>query len=197
LIPVIPQPEPSDFDQKVRQPGRAWIAEKGHDPSKRVPKKTKIEPYWRDSLDDLHRAYGGICAYLCVYIERTSPPTVDHFVSKLQRLDLAYEWSNYRLAYSMLNSRKGEFQDVLDPFTLALNTFELDLFEGGVWPANHLGTAQRGAAQATINRLNLNDPICRAIRLRFWEIYIRNRDSEFLQTHSPFVWLEAQRQGLL
>jgi hypothetical protein len=197
LIPVIPQPEPSDFDQKVRQPGQAWIAAKGLDPKKRVPKKTKIEPYWRESLDDLHQAYGGVCAYLCVYIERASPPTVDHFVSKIERLDLAYEWDNYRLAFSMLNSKKGEFQDVLDPFTLTPNTFELDLFDGSISPAKHLGTAVTGAALATIIRLNLDAPIWRNARLRYWQIYISNRDSTFLRDHSPFVWLEAQRQGLL
>ena len=197
MIPVAQQPEPSNFDQKVRKPGLAWIDEKGFDPTKRVPKKTKIEPFWRQSIEDLHSAYSGICAYLCVFIELAAPPTVDHFVPKSERLDLAYEWGNYRLAFSTLNSKKGVFQDVLDPFTLSPNTFELNLFDGSISSAKHLGIAETSSAQMTIIRLDLDAPKWRKMRLRHWQIYIRNRDGEFLQTHSPFVWLEAQRQGLL
>ena len=43
---------------------------------------------------------------------------VDHFYPKSVRPDMAYEWSNFRLASLKLNCRKREFQDVLDPFTI-------------------------------------------------------------------------------
>lgn len=64
MIPVAPQPEPNDFDVKVRQPGSAWLAKKGLTAIAPLPTETEPPPYWRACLDELHRSYGGICAYL-------------------------------------------------------------------------------------------------------------------------------------
>lgn len=198
MIPVTPQPEPSAFDAKVRKPGQKWISKSGLNPQQPVPSGQKIPSHWTKCTNELHEAYGGICTYLCVYIELASPPSVDHFVPKSMRLDLAYEWTNYRLAFSLMNSRKKAFEDVLDPFTLDAGTFELGLSMERIRPASGLPAARTQAAQATIDRLKLNDAICRKIRLRHWTKYIQGKiSSDELREQSPFVWFEADRQNLL
>ena len=80
----------------------------GADPAGSFP------PYWRAALDDLQAVYDRVCAYLCVRI--STDASVDHYVAKSRRWDLVYEWSNYRLACATMNSYKGEYGDVLDPF---------------------------------------------------------------------------------
>jgi 5-methylcytosine-specific restriction endonuclease McrA len=116
VIPVKPQPEPEDFDKNVRQKGLKWMQDKCLDLTQPKPEKIKLEPYWRDFLEQLHSKYGGVCAYVCVYIERISgTPSADHFVPKSADLKQAYEWDNYRLACLRMNARKNNYEDVLDP----------------------------------------------------------------------------------
>ncbi|AGY60101.1 hypothetical protein GKIL_3855 [Gloeobacter kilaueensis JS1] len=173
--------------------------EQGLDLSKPKPQGVTLEPFWQDCLEELHSAYDGICAYVCVYIERvTGTPSADHFVPKSGDLNKAYEWSNYRLACQRMNARKNKYDDVLDPFSLGSNTFELELFSGRIYPSRSLSSADVQAAQATILRLKLDDPDCRELRTRYFNAYINDEISvKWLQKHSPFVWQEAQRQNLL
>lgn len=67
MIPVAAQPEPRTFETKVRKKGLAHLAQKGYALNQPLPPKADIKPYWRDCLNDLHKAYGGVCAYLCVF----------------------------------------------------------------------------------------------------------------------------------
>lgn len=161
--------------------------------------KKKLPSYWRACLDDLHAAYDGICAYVCVYIEKiTGQPSVDHFVAKSGKLSLAYEWANYRLACARMNSRKREFDDVLDPMELAPQTFYLEFVTGKIYANPHLAVDIRAAADQTIARLGLDDPDCRHLRMSYFNEYLDKNISEtFLRKRCPFVWLEARRQGLL
>lgn len=122
MIRVHPVEEPSDFDKRVRQPGllaiqkltrQAKLSGRGRPPKsagkysrpEEIPASEFDKPgvaYWRRILDDLYDAYGGICAYLAMYIERTTgDPTVDHFVPKSgENWETVYEWKNYRTALS-------------------------------------------------------------------------------------------------
>ncbi len=157
MIHVEKQPEPRspdfDFDGLVRQPGLSALAElTGHPPTlKRAGPRIKKQadrveeltpdvlrryPYWTRALDALHKAYRGICAYSCFYIELVSGPTTDHFVA-LARAEAqhAYEWDNYRLASSLMNTRKNAFPDVLDPFEVQDGWFEINLGTLEVHPA--------------------------------------------------------------
>lgn len=68
MIHVTPQPEPEDFDRKVRQRGLAWLRKKGIDPNAALPVGTKLPAYWRDELDELYTVYGKCCAYLAVFL---------------------------------------------------------------------------------------------------------------------------------
>lgn len=205
VIPVPPRPEPPRFDGEVRQPGLRWLQEHGIPLDARLAPATTIHPYWRECLDDRHRSYDGICAYLCIFIERcTGGTSVDHFVAKSMRAGLAYEWSNYRLACATMNARKGPFDDVLDPFEMAPDVFRLELVTGRIYCNPGLSPSERKAADATIVRLGLDDPLCREMRARRFRDYITARGpsenpplEQHLRRTAPFVWLEAKRQGLL
>ena len=200
MIPVQPQPEPGFFDAEVRAKGLAHLKAKGYALDQPLPAGATIEPHWRgDCLTALHQAYGGVCAYLCVFVERiTGGMSVDHFIAKSALAGLSYEWSNYRLACSVMNSRKRDFDDVLDPFELEPDWFHLDLTCGRIFPNPELEPAQTALVTQTISRLGLDDPLCRELRVRWFDEYLTEPLPEsYLRRKSPFVWAEAQRQGLL
>ena len=118
MIPVTRQPEPARFDNLVRQPGRALL-------DRSIPQRSReFSPYWREIDEEIYRAYGGICAYTCIYL--VADATVDHFLPKLKFPNLAYEWDNYRLASSSANQKKGDQVGILDPFSVRREWFALD-----------------------------------------------------------------------
>jgi uncharacterized protein (TIGR02646 family) len=199
MMPVAAQPEPDSFDAEVRQKGLAHLNKKGFPMGQPLPPKAEIEPYWRACLTDLHQAYGGICAYLGVFFERVmGGGSVDHFIAKSTSAELAYEWSNYRLACSTMNSRKREYSDVLDPFFLAPDLFRLQLSTGHIYPNPDLDAVPMRLVEETIERLGLDDSQCRELRGRWYQDYLEHQlPANYLKEKSPFVWSEANRQGLL
>ncbi len=52
-------------------------------------------------------------------------------------------------------------------------------------------------ARKTIHRLKLDSPEHNQMRQRHYNQYLRHKDAQTLKELSPFVWHEAQRQGLL
>jgi hypothetical protein len=198
MIHVEAQPVPDSF-AKVRENGLAWLNRKNIALDQPLPSHTQLEPYWRSCLDDLHTCYEGRCAYLAVFFERvTGGGSVDHFIAKSKRADLAYEWSNYRLACSRMNSRKRDYDDVLDPFDIEDGWFNLELITGRIYPNPALSPERFASVQKTIIRLGLDDAGNREMRARHYQEYRNNEYTEnFLKKRSPFVWMEAQRQELL
>ncbi len=203
MIPVKLQGEPKTFAKRVRAPGVSWLKTNSVAANGPVPKGLKLPPYWRECLKDLHDSYDGVCAYICVYIERCVGGTsVDHFVAKSKAPHQAYEWDNYRLACTTMNSRKRDYSTVLDPFTLPPDTFHLELVTGRIYPNPTLSAGDKAKANETIRRLKLDDP-CREIRSRRYDDYLGlRRDNQtaaesHLRRYSPFIWYEAKRQGLL
>jgi len=200
MIPVRLQPEPASFDANVRAKGLAHLQAKGYALDQPLPSGATIEPFWRgDCLTELHKAYGGVCAYLCVFVERcTGGMSVDHFIAKSALAGLAYEWSNYRLACSTMNSRKRDFDDVLDPVALAPDLFRLELSTGRIYPNPDLEAQAMRVVEHTIERLGLDEPMCREMRARWFDEYLSAPlPGYYLRSKSPFVWQEASRQGLL
>jgi 5-methylcytosine-specific restriction endonuclease McrA len=199
MIHVDARPELRNFDRTVRKKGLAYMRKNRIALDQPLLPDTHLEPYWRECLNDLYSGYNGCCAYLAVFFERvTGAGTVDHFIAKSRRADLAYEWTNYRLACSRMNSRKREYDDVLDPFTVENDGFHLELVSGHVYPNPKLSDLQKKAVCATIERLGLDDPGNREMRARHYQEYREGAyNTEFLQKRSPFVWSEAARQGLL
>ena len=199
MIPVTPQPEPEDFDTEVRQKGLRWLAKHDIDITVALPPGTELRAYWQSCLKELHRRYGGVCAYLAVFFERTTGAgNVEHFHPKSLRPDLAYEWCNYRLACSAINSRKNNFTDVLDPFEVKDDWFYLELVSGHIFPNPQLPASLQQKIQATIDRLKLDHPDNNEMRAEHYQLYCEGKiTSEYLKGYSPFVWKEADRQGLL
>jgi len=205
--------EPPDFDTLVRQPGLRAIAELAGEQSgkrrgrPRKPAATsrngippeKFPPYWTKVLDELMTAYHEVCAYSCFRIHRvTGSASVDHFAAKSRAWDRVYEWSNYRLCCGRMNARKREFSDVLDPFEVGDDWFQLELVGFQVLPNPNLSPLQRAAIEETIGRLNLNDHDCRHGRQERAEQYWRQEVSlRILTREAPFVARELMRQGKL
>lgn len=211
MIRVKPAPEPSSFDSRVRIPGHRAISEMVGERSDRKTKprfkkiKDKREdlpsdsfpPYWTEALEDLMQAYDQVCAYSCFRIHPvTGGRSVDHFAAKSRKWDKVYEWDNYRLACSRLNSRKNDFGDVLDPFKIVDGWFQLELVGFQVRPDPTLKTSIRDRVQRTIDRLKLDE--FRHSRERDAEYYWAGEVSlRVLTEESPFVAKELRRQGRL
>ena len=193
MIPVREQPEPADFDNRVRQPGLQFLHKSGRSgqPTTRLPN------FWKRIKRELHGAYGGICAYTCMYLVGTG--SVDHFLPKKANPWSAYEWSNYRLSSDIANSRKGEHTGILDPFQIGSQWFEL-VFPGClVVPGQKLPRSRVPAAKRTIELLKLNDnddlvqDRCNIVMcLRDGLVQLG-----FLEQRYPFIADELKRQDLL
>lgn len=221
MMRVAPQPEPADFDAKVRQPGRNALLELIGSPDaaprpgrpRRVVAATvdaipanKLPDLWAgDCLQQLADAYGGICAYLGMIIPVTGMRTADHFVPKEHAKELAYEWSNFRLASLDVNRAKGTHRDVLDPFEIEDGWFVLNPLDFRIAPASTLDPARQAAVQATVDRLELNDPVYRAARAQAHDDYFGLTEGfnqgervpwAVLLRDNPYVASEVERQGL-
>ena len=205
MIPVMLAQKPKTFDATVRNPGLAWLARNNIPLAAKLPRGTKLPPLWRLALTDLHTQYGGVCAYLCVFVERcTGGVSADHYVAKSHAAGRAYDWDNYRLACMTMNAKKRDFTTVLDPIGLLPGTFSLNLASGSISPGAGLGAAALAAASDTISRLGLDEPGPRAMRARHFTEYLGMKGAApnpaveaHLKRTSPFVWYEAQRLGLL
>jgi hypothetical protein len=141
--------------------------------------------------------YGSNCAYTS--LRMTDGSSVDHFRPKVAYPHLAYEWDNYRLARAKINSRKGESEDVLDPFSIMSGWFHLDMPSCLIKPAADLPRSTRVSVNHTINILQLNnDDSLVQERCNF---LVNLADDlitlDFLDDFYPFLSHEVRRQGVL
>lgn len=197
MIPVTPQPEPEDFHKLVRIPGKKFL--KKCSGSQITSKEWRGHSYWRDVSLPLYYAYNCVCAYTAQWIPISSVPNVDHFIPKSVKPELAYEWSNYRLAFSRANTLKREFQDVLDPFTISEGWFLIDFPSLLIKPNTDLPVDDQRKVRATIERLQLNEfqPIVDE-RNEWLKQYCLNKMSfSALEKYSPFIAYELKRQNLV
>ncbi|MCY1077655.1 hypothetical protein [Archangium lansingense] len=189
MIHVDPQPEPPDFDSKVRQPGQSDLASQ----------EGELRPHWQHCAVQLWHAYRGVCAYSCLYIPRgTGARSVDHLLPKSKRRELTYEWSNYRLACARMNARKNALESVLDPFEVQDGWFALEFSTLQVIPAEGLPEPLRQRVQETIDRLDLNDDEFIQARAAYYEVF-RSGEVRFsyIRKHFPFLAMELIRQGVV
>lgn len=192
MIPVKPQPEPATFDAFVRAPGRAFLNV--------CPKPTssqyKTKRFWRVCLRDLRIVYSGICAYTASWIPNDC--TVDHFLPATKYPELAYEWTNYRLAGTRVNQFKGDRVGLLDPFSIQVGWFVLDCASFYVHPGLGLGSALVGQIHHTITSLDLNCDSLVEMRFEIIREYSQgNITLDFLAARYPFIGAELQRQNLV
>ena len=215
MIPVVLAAEPKSFDKTVRQPGLAAIDEligrpprvkhrgkrrkKVADTESKIP-ADKFPPIWRKCMDDMMLLYEQRCAYLAMFIEDTGNPTVDHVIPKSFAWEKVYEWSNYRLCTSIVNSKKGELLQLLDPIDAKFGWFEIDLASYRVQRGANAPKAHHAKIDATLPLLNLRD--CCMQRMRYVEDYRlgsgnKGIDLAYLEHRAPFIAAELRRQRQL
>jgi hypothetical protein len=213
MMPVTMAKKPATFDEKVRKPGLRAISEMvgqtpkfprtGGHPFKKIATakrdipSEKFPPYWTEALDDLMSAYNQICAYSGFRIHPvTGSRSADHMIAKSLSWRNVYEWKNYRLACGRLNSRKREFDDVIDPFHVQAGWFELDLVTFNIVPAPGLNNKTTELINLTIERLGLND--FRHYREDYAELYLSREISlRVLRKEAPYIAYELFRQHRL
>ena len=98
-----------------------------------------------------------------------------------------------------LNGRKGDYEDVLDPFTLSEGWFALDFPSLLVHPGKNLLSAEEELVMNTINRLRLNDEgTCLQARMNWIRDYITVPfPFSHLEKKAPFIAHELKRQHLI
>jgi hypothetical protein len=186
--------EPVDFQALVRGPGQDYLDTLGSLDDAEVAKR----PYWRRTLKHLHSAYGGICAYTCHWIPYdVGNDTVEHFLPKITFPELAYDWSNFRLVCGRLNGRKGDWQDVIDPFDVIAGMFCLEFPSLALVAGPNLTGSQRAMAESTIARLKLNEKRTIEMRLHFVQHLMKgNVSKHYVAQHAPFLSHEMDRQTI-
>ena len=198
MIPVKPQPEPDIFDELVRIPGKRFL--KKVSGTKLANKQWQNHDYWKNIRPQLYRAYDGICAYNAHWIPSGSTvPNVDHFIPTSVKPELAYEWSNYRLASHLANAFKRDRLDVLDPFCIEENWFFLAFPSLLVRSNPELSPELQEQIRTTIVCLHLNDNQAIVEERNNWlKPYCQGKeDFSVLKRHAPFIAHELERQHLV
>ena len=191
MIPVAPKPEPASFNLRVRTRGQAYLASVPRPTAKQFKKKQ----FWKAALPEMKIAYNSICAYSSFWMPGNC--SVDHYHPKSARPDLAYEWTNYRLAHDKINLNKGDSTDVLDPFTIQAGWFVLDVATLWVRPEPALQANVKAAVQKTIDVLKLNEDQWVQMRFAIFTSYLNKELTlTYLQRTYPFIAAEIQRQGV-
>jgi hypothetical protein len=196
MIPVQEQPEPPDFNEKVRLPGQKFL---GKTPNPTV-RQLNRRNYWTRILSDLHAAYNGICAYSAHWISgHVAFDTADHFVPKSVAPELTYEWSNLRLCSPKMNLYKGDYLDVVDPFKIEAEWFVMDFSTYLIEANPGLSPEIVASVNQTINRLRLNDDDrCVQDRYIWLREYCESECTlEHLERKYPFMANELRRQGMV
>ena len=144
-------------------------------------------------------SYNRLCAYVSLYIEHaTGSPSVDHVIPKSKAWDKIYEWSNYRLACALINSRKSNVDIVLDPFEIQDGLFALEFVEFQVKVGAMAVGELEAKASDTIEKLGLNLPDCCKARRAYFESYkSQHIRLDYLERRAPFIARELRRQGRL
>jgi len=193
MIPVAPQPKPATFAAQVQTPGRAFL--------RRTPRPIKKDEwqkaqFWKYAHPDLRAAYKNICAYCCFWVPMDS--SVDHFQPKSAFPELAYEWSNFRLAHQKINSYKGNETGLLDPFNIQPGWFIIDFANCYVKPNPATSAGVQASVTHTITVLRLNsDDVLVQTRFSIIRRYSKGQtDMSFLEECYPFIALELKRQGV-
>ncbi|GCE14345.1 hypothetical protein [Tengunoibacter tsumagoiensis] len=192
MRPIKPQPEPASFYEQVQKKGEEFLVQHPN------LKGSKLKPYWRACIPELREAYSHICAYTCHWIcPDTGAATVDHFKPKELYPQDAYRWSNYRLVCSLLNSRKGVNEEILDPFTIQDGWFTLHFPSLQLKPGEVLTQEEAYKVERTIRILKLNDMTCINGRKSWLIPYLKGAPLSFMEEKAPFLAEELKRQKLL
>lgn len=178
MIHVAPPTEPSDFDKKVRKPGKEWLA--AH-PSGR------LKDLWSPFKAVLAEGFGNLCAYSAMF---EPVGTVDHYLSCENHRDQSYDWSNYRYASPWINSSKRTVDDaVCDPFRVEDGWFEIILPSLQLVATDAIPAEERERAEFTLKRLHLcnGEQVVRQRQVWFGLYQERRITLEVLEKFAPLI----------
>jgi hypothetical protein len=185
MIPVAnPIPEPPDFDAECRKKGQDWIYARWLE--NLALKSSELPSYWGKYEAELAAAFHQRCGWWAMWI---SDGEVDHYLSKKNRPDLAYEWSNYRYIAGSVNGSKGNHDDkVLDPFEIQEDWFEVLLPSMQLIITDQIPEELRVKANFTITQLHLDDgkKVVRC-RQRWYESYKNGMPLTELEKYAPLI----------
>ena len=211
MIPVPLGPEPTDFDQRVRQPGLRFLNDAGLDPLSVVARAQFKRPgggkpdYWRAAKANLREAFNGCCAYSCFFLEDSLTPSLDELSTSVDHFQpisrspahLAYEWLNLRLAWTAIDNNKQDKLIALDPCTIRDSPFCLDVGDFGfLLPREGLSQQERNNAELTLDALGLNHSNCTLHRRAWADDFMANASrygDSLMQSWQPFLWQELKR----
>ncbi len=121
---------------------------------------------------------------------RIDDGVVDHFLSKKNRPELIYEWSNYRYIAGSVNGSKGNHDDkVLDPFEVRDGWFEVILPSMQLVMTHQIPASLVAKAEFTLKQLRLRDGTKVVRNRKAWYDQYKNGmlTLEGLQSNAPLV----------
>ena len=217
MIPVPLPPEPDNFDERVRREGLAHLQEQGKDPDEPAPRALfamkrimsnggeRSCEYWQLAREDLRQAYHNRCVYSCFQIEvetlasgeTVSMHSIDHFRPiHLSPARLAFDWSNLRLAWCIIDNHKGNslIPGDHDPTRLQADALILSEDPSGlliVAPNPSLPPAEQARLTDTVAKLGLNQTAVVLARSACRDDFIASADlygHDFMLARQPFVY---------
>ncbi len=196
MIYIKPQPEPASFDATVRQPGIRFLSTI---PTKPTSQEWQDKDYWRKSLPALRSVYNETCAFCARRIAHsTGMGSVDHFDSKDEFPQSAYEWKNFRYASLRFNGRKRN-ERIIDPFEINGDWFQIDFTTMIIRPNPFLDNDLKVKIQNTIVVLKLNEDedLVKERLQAFRDLQENEISFDYLSREFPFIAQEMQRQGIV
>ena len=191
MMPVKFQPEPGDFEVRVRSVGANFLKKTLY------PVNFKNHEHWTLAIPDMMRLYNENCAYSGLRLwTKSQEATIDHFLPKAKNPHLAYEWSNFRLCNRRINGWKGE-ATVVDPFEIRPDWFCLDFDNMHVKIQDHVEINLKTELEKSIAILRLNDKDFVDYRWEWYAQYLnQNASIALLNKFASFVAYELKRQRI-
>lgn len=185
MIPVKPVAEPVEFDTRVRQPGKTWLAQN--------PEANRPRDYWSLFRDTLAEGFAGRCGYTAMYVPSG---TVDHYRSWKTHPELAYEWSNYRYAEFWANCVK-KTREVLDPYEVGEGWFEVLLPSLQLVPTSKVPHEHRAIVEQTLRVLPIaHDERVIRLRRRWYDMYLQGELTlEGLRKVAPLIAAAVEKNA--
>ena len=187
-------PEPSTFHNLVEKPGLKYLHTNPHPTSNEFRKHA----YWQRIHNDIYTLYNGICAYCASWSPRSSKSpnqtSIDHFIPKCEYPIGAYNWENYRLCRARINANKGDNPQIVDPFYVNNDWFQIDFSTFLILANCNSPPYAFYRIQATIDCLELNGNDYVNERIQIIREYCLGRTTlSNLRAKYPFIASEIVR----
>ena len=180
MIPVAsPIPTPPNFTQNCATPGQKWVMA--------YPQSNRFPSHWIEFQSELADGFHDRCGWWAMYI---TDGQVDHYLSKKNYRNLAYDWDNYRYIAPVVNCYKGTHDDkVLDPFVVQPGWFEVLLPSMILIRTDKVPPALQPKADWTLKILKLdNGDKVRRNRRAWYENYKNGKITDSgLALYAPLV----------